>query len=194
MKFNKIILSSIASIALVSSSVASDMFVGVEVGNASISVKASANGYTIGDDTSGGYQALKVGTYLGNNRIYAKVNRYNTESDVDMSAYGVGYDYVFNKDKKFSPYIGAYAGRFSYEEKGGIVAGYNKDTLDLSGNTFGISIGCDYDIAEQHTINFGARIAKNSGDDTITDVATNVDEKYELDTNREIFLGYTFNF
>ena len=196
MRIKNIVKSSIISISIIgSSAIANDsIFVGVEVGSASFNIKSSSGGHmTHTEKASGGYQALKIGKFFGNHRIYTTINNFNTESDFDISQYSLGYDYVFNLKENFNPFIGIYASKYSRKESGLSIQGMNKDTSTIDGNILGIHLGTDYKFNKNHSINFGLRMSiSTTGDDTLR--YDNIDIKGELEKQGQFYLGYNYSF
>jgi hypothetical protein len=198
MKVKNIVKSSVLGLVLIgSSAIANDdsFFVGLEVGNLKYDVTLSANAISMDSSDNGGYQAIRVGKNIGAHRVYATINRVNSESDVDMGAYGLNYDYMFMKEQKLNPFVGLYVSKYSYEESGGLDSGFNKDKIELDGNIVGLHIGTDYQFNDNHGINFGLRMSLSaSGSDTFTHVATNTDVTLEMDKQRQVYFGYTYSF
>ncbi|NOQ32022.1 MAG: outer membrane beta-barrel protein [Helicobacteraceae bacterium] len=208
MKKSLIVASLLAVVA--TSAVASEprdkWFGGLELGNTSINVDmtASATGTSAGTSTSisGGFQAIKIGKYFEYGRVYVTYANYNTTGNTDMSSFGAGYDYLINNSTNWTPFIGANIGSFSYKESGGIAsassAGFTttKDTIDLSGASFGANAGVLYSINSNFDLEAGLRISTTSASDNMTWTKNGIDVNLEskVNTISQIYIGANYNF
>ncbi|MCF6340506.1 MAG: porin family protein [Sulfurimonas sp.] len=159
----------------------------IETGSANLAVKASAAGAIASGSDSGGYISVKGGKYFDNSRVSASYSFYNTDSNVDMSAFAVGYDYMFNTSSKFTPFIGVNVGYSMYEETSATIP-----TIDVDGMTYGAGIGVMYEINKNFEIEFNAKYNKSIADDTVTVSGVNI--KVEADYITHIGIGINYNF
>ena len=205
MKKNIIIAAMIAvcTTSIVASESSNAWFGGLEVGSTSADFKAEVAGLSLNTSDSGGSQSIKVGKYLGNaGRTYAIYTRYNTDSNVDLNSYGVGYDYLFYNSTSFIPFIGVNLGYFNYKASGldAALAGSgvtsSSDSINISGLTYGLNIGAMYEINKNFEIEAGARFIANNADDTVTftNGVNSVALKGEIDKIVQYYIGLNYNF
>lgn len=173
---------------------AKDWFMGVEVGSAKGSEEASGNGISVEASDSGAYYSIKGGKYIDKHRVSGSYTLYNTESNVDMSALALGYDYMFKTTSKFTPFIGANIAYSMYEATGGLAAGLNKDKIEMNGLSYGIGFGGLYAINKNFDLEFNLKYNKNTADDTLIRTADDTSINFELDYITHIGVGVNYNF
>ncbi len=162
-----------------------DAFIGLEIGSANISVKASADGESVSDSESETYFSLKGGKYINSGRILASYTNYNV-SDASANAIVIGYDYLFeNKENSaLTPYIGANIGYANYE--------IDDTLIDISGMTYGVGAGVLFNVNKNVDIDFNLRYNLVSADDTVDISGTDV--KLEIESALHIGFGVNYNF
>ena len=169
------------SVSCAASDSSKNWFIGIEGGTAELDFTVDGESYSVTDDSN--YLSLKGGKYFGNSRIGINYNFYNTEYGGDMSAYGVGYDYIFDiATSKLSPYVGV---NIQY-------ASYEKLELNLNGISYGLGCGIMYEANKNFDIELGLKYNIDSGEDTVVEDST----VYEiaLDNTIHIGIGINYNF
>lgn len=203
MKKSLVLAGLLAASSMMATEAKDNMFVGIEVGSTKFDYSASLLGATISDSDSASTYSIKAGKYLGNaGRVYIGTSFYNSESNVDVNSYAVGYDYMFYNKSKFTPFIGVNVGYMSYEAKGldAALAGSgvtsSSDKVDISGVTYGAEIGGAYEVHKNFDIEVGARFIMSSADDSITfsDGTDSVAVAFEIDNPVQWYVGLNYNF
>ena len=165
----------LSSTTLMAVDAKNNWFTGLEAGKTKHKYSASALGTSISGDESDSSVTLKIGKYLGSlGRIYGGYTAYNTDDNIDISSYSLGYDYLIYNNSNFTPFVGLNVGNVNYEEKGlqASIAGsgltVNKDTIDISGVYYGVEVGALYEASKNLDIEIGIRLAKTTGNDAVT--------------------------
>lgn len=199
MKKSLVLATLLVATSVMATEAKNNWFAGIGIGSTNAEYTIS----TVSTDDSSGSQTIAVGKYLGEaGRMHLNYTMYNEEAGVDVSSYGVGYDYLFYNNSKFTPFIGLSVGNFNYEASGlqaamtsaGLTA--SKDKLDMSGIYYGAQLGGLYEITKSFDIEFGLRLLQTTGDDSvaITSGATTVNITAEVDAATQWYIGANYNF
>ncbi|MCL4432874.1 MAG: porin family protein [Epsilonproteobacteria bacterium] len=154
-------------------------YFGVSVGEADISLTASALGASATvDDTEKAYN-ITLGHYYGNRaRVSATYTR--VDYDIDpIDALSFAYDFILPvADDKLGFYAGPVAGYTWYKDS----------LLDLSGFHYGAHAGAIVKIADNFEIEAGYAYIFETGNDTV------VGEKIEIDNAKKWYVGANIRF
>ena len=153
-----LVLSSLLMIsgsALMAADLGNNWFMGAELGGMSIKVNSSATtgGTTVSetDTINATYEALKIGKYFDNSRVYGLIDYQNKKDDFSSWTMGIGYDYLIKNSTSVTPFIG-------------VNASYIKGSIDglpiidkPSGFAAGLEAGLIYALGKNYEMEMGMR-------------------------------------
>ena len=172
----------VASLLLATSSVLADnTFIGLDLGKSKGTATVSYQGYSktsSGDKTSS--FSLKAGKIYSDHRIYGKYTDVD-EDDGSSTALTGHYDKFLSTDGKVKPFIG---GAFGY-----VSIKADDNSYDISGLTYGITLGAVAEITKQASIEIGYDYMLSSASDTLDN-----GDKIELDKYDNLHIGINIKF
>ncbi len=178
----RIVLASLFTSGLMAAE--SGMYVGMDVGNTAVDLKATVNGTSETVEDDGGSQTLKVGYYVDkNNRIVASFQNVNVDGGKARN-YSIGYDYLIGNNA-FKPFVGVFAGY-------GSLTVDSVSSLDIAGGVLGAQMGLNYAISENFSAEVGYRYMKSSMDDSISGPGGTA--AFEVDPIKNWFIGVNYKF
>lgn len=184
---------------LSTSAVAVDVqyFVGGEFGSAKMSMDASVLGIDLGEASDrGGFAGLKFGAILNeNHRIGVSYNSYNTESNIDLNSYGIGYDYLIKTSTKLTPFVGVGLAKVNYKETGykTIDNDFDSDTFEMDGLIGTVNLGAVFEITNNFELEAGYRMALIKNVDGIIGYS-GVPVEAELGDSNMTYFGINYKF
>lgn len=171
-------------------------FIGGEFGGIHIEPKAkstdSGKVYSAKATVNASYESIKVGKYFDYGRVYGNFGIQNKKKGFSSYAFGLNYDYTFDVDFPFAPFVG-------------VTAGYAKSKLrddDFFANKpdgfyYGAGLGAIYKIDKNLELEVGARYVganiKDSGDG-IDSWGDYVSDKIEVEDFTQYYLGLNYRF
>jgi opacity protein-like surface antigen len=181
-KMKKIVLAAMLTSGLMAAD--NGAYIGLDVGNTEVELKATVNGSSAGSvKDDGGSQTLKVGYYIDkNNRVAGFYQHVNAE-DGSVGMYGVGYDYLIG-DNAFKPFIGAMLGYGSFK--------VDNTPVNISGAVFGIQAGLNYSFNENFSAEAGYRYMKSNMEDSFSGIGGTAN--FEIDPIKNWFIGANYKF
>ena len=189
-----LVLSSLLMIsgsALMAADLGNNWFMGAELGGMSIKVNSSATtgGTTVSetDTINATYEALKIGKYFDNSRVYGLIDYQNKKDDFSSWTMGIGYDYLIKNSTSVTPFIGV---NVSYI-KGSI------DGLPIidkpSGFAAGLEAGLIYALGKNYEMEMGMRYMNvNNVKDSISVTGASAEIKGKTATQYYLGLNYKF--
>lgn len=177
--------------ALIAADMGNDWFIGTEVGgmNINLNLKATRGGETVSvtDAMDTTYEAIKIGKYFDNSRVYGIIDYQNVKDSLSSWAVGIGYDYLIKNSTCWTPFIG-------------VNASYLKANIDEfpvlnkpAGFTAGIEAGLIYALGKNYEMELGARYINTSDfEDSIS--FTNASAKIKGKTVSQYYLGLNYKF
>jgi hypothetical protein len=150
---------------------------------------ASGSASTDVDDTSLG---IKVGAILDKtHRVSLHYTKYDFDYDSYMNITTLSYDYLFNTNGKFTPFIGAHVGY-------GKVSAY--DLVDDSGMLYGAQAGVIYELPNNFELEAGLALTGTnispSTSASFSDSTVSVTGNYSMDigTITTMYFGINYKF
>jgi opacity protein-like surface antigen len=172
----------VASLVLAATSaMAENTFIGLDLGKSKGTATVSYQGYSetsSGDKTSS--ISLKAGKQYSDHRIFAKYTDVNEEYGTS-AALTAHYDKFLRTNGVVKPYIGGAIGYVSYES--------DDNTVDLSGLTYGATLGVVADITKEISFEIGYDYMLTSASDTLDNGV-----KVELDKYDNFHIGLNVKF
>lgn len=189
-----LVLSSLLMIsgsALMAADLGNNWFIGTELGAMNIKVNASATsgGTTVSETNTikASYEALKIGTYFDNSRVYGLLDYQNKKDDFSSWAMGIGYDYLIKNSTVATPFIG-------------VNASYIKGNIDgfpiidkPSGFAAGLEAGLIYVLGKNYEMEMGMRYMNVSNvKDSVSVTGASAEIKGKTTTQYYLGLNYKF--
>ncbi len=189
---------------------ANENFIGVGIGNGSLSAEAKVTRLSDGVSASGSSEdSGSIKTVIGGTIIDKKhkisigYSKYNTVSTVDITSIDLGYSYLIDQDtleiknKKWKPFIGVGYSMISYSENLGNAYNYDKSEFTADFNALLLSLGTDYEVNKKQFITFSYDIAlSGEGSDSTNFSSGGTDYKLEgkVDNASRWLMSYNFKF
>ena len=162
----------VASLLFAGTSVmASDYFVGFDVGKSKGTATAYYQGFS--EKSSGDRKhslSIKGGKTLDNYRIYGKYTDVDKNDGSSMAITG-HYDKFLTTNGTVKPYIGGAFGYLNYST--------DDDYVDISGLTYGVTLGVVADISKQISFEIGYDYMLTNGSDTLDNGVEVESDKYD---------------
>lgn len=177
--------------ALMAAELGNNWFMGAEFGAMNIKVNANAtSGGTAVSETDtikATYEALKIGKYFDNSRVYGLIDYQNKKDDFSSWTVGIGYDYLIKNSTAITPFIG-------------VNASYIKGSIDglpiidqPSGFAAGLEAGLIYALGKNYEMEMGMRYMNvNNVKDSISVTGTSAEIKGKTATQYYLGLNYKF--